>query len=169
MESRGTLQKTNARLDTSRSNDDTRPIGPNFPGSWEKEYVVSFDMNPSMDPRNIDYAREWVIVLIVSLGSLCVDWSIVFRPPLRAIRSTKHLHYILTLFLIWLVPCAVARNIQTMIIARFFNGPELAAPMMIYTASPFIGPEIGPLVGGFINTFTTWYPARCYERLKADH
>jgi MFS family permease len=52
-----------------------------------------------------------------------------------------------------------------MIIARFFNGlsgsaflsvaggtvgdlfnrQELAAPMMFYTASPFIGPEIGPL------------------------
>lgn len=70
-----------------------------------------------------------------------------------------------TLFLIWLVPCAVARNIYTMIIARFFNGlsgsaflsvaggtvgdlfhrQELAALMRVYTASPFIGPEIGPL------------------------
>ncbi|KAH3019373.1 hypothetical protein KXW60_006118 [Aspergillus fumigatus] len=62
-----------------------------------------------------------------------------------------------------------------MIIARFFNGlsgsaflsvaggtvgdlfhrQELAALMMVYTASPFLGPEIGPLVGGFINTYTT--------------
>lgn len=52
-----------------------------------------------------------------------------------------------------------------MIVARFFNGlagsaflsvaggtvgdmfgrHELGAPMMIYTASPFVGPEIGPL------------------------
>lgn len=70
-----------------------------------------------------------------------------------------------TLFLIWLIPCAVAKNMQTMIIARFLNGlsgsaflsvaggtvgdlfdrHELAAPMMLYTASPFVGPEIGPL------------------------
>lgn len=70
-----------------------------------------------------------------------------------------------TFFLIWLIPCAVAQNIQTMIVARFFNGlsgsaflsvaggtvgdlfarHELAAPMMLYTASPFVGPEIGPL------------------------
>jgi MFS family permease len=68
-------------------------------------------------------------------------------------------------FLIWLIPCAVAPNIQTMIVARFFNGlsgsaflsvaggtvgdlfhrNELGGPMMFYTASPFIGPEIGPL------------------------
>ncbi|KAE8379895.1 major facilitator superfamily domain-containing protein [Aspergillus bertholletiae] len=79
-------------------------------------------------------------------------------------------------FLIWLIPCAVARNIQTLLIARFFNGfsgsaflsvaggtvgdmfprHQLAAPMMIYTASPFVGPELGPLVGGFINQYTNW-------------
>lgn len=28
--------------------------------------------------------------------------------------------------------------------------------MMVYTASPFIGPEVGPLVGGFIVEHTTW-------------
>lgn len=33
---------------------------------------------------------------------------------------------------------------------------ELSAPMMIYTAAPFIGPEIGPLVGGFIVENTSW-------------
>ncbi|OJD21959.1 hypothetical protein ACJ73_06698 [Blastomyces percursus] len=74
-----------------------------------------------------------------------------------------------TFFLIWLVPCAVAQNIETMLVARFFTGvsgsaflsvaggtvgdmfarDELAAPMMIYTASPFIGPELGPLRWAF--------------------
>lgn len=64
------------------------------------------------------------------------------------------------LFTIWLVPSAVARNIQTMLIVRFFDGlsgsaflsvaggtvgdlftkEHLAAPMMIYSAAPFLGP-----------------------------
>lgn len=97
-----------------------------------------------------------------------------------------------TFFLIWLIPCAVARNIQTMLIARFLDGlagsaflsvaggtvgdmfarhvrhrtaetrmqlthvKELSAPMMIYSAAPFIGPEVGPLVGGFIVENTSW-------------
>ncbi|PGH00823.1 hypothetical protein GX51_05600 [Blastomyces parvus] len=81
-----------------------------------------------------------------------------------------------TFFLIWLIPCAVARNIETMLVARFFTGvsgsaflsvaggtvgdmfarDELAAPMMIYTASPFLGPELGPLLGGFICQYTSW-------------
>ncbi|KAF4222172.1 hypothetical protein CNMCM8980_008546 [Aspergillus fumigatiaffinis] len=209
----GTLPKMNAGLDTSRSSDDTRPIGHDLSMTLGREYVVSLDMNPSMDPRNMDYARRWVIVLIVSLGSLCVTCTSsmytmtyhqlteefgcsslittlglttyifglgigpLFLAPLSELYGRRNIYIIsFTLFLIWLVPCAVARNIQTMIIARFFNGlsgsaflsvaggtvgdlfnrQELAAPMMFYTASPFIGPEIGPLVGGFINTSTTW-------------
>ncbi|KAF2098191.1 MFS general substrate transporter [Rhizodiscina lignyota] len=79
-------------------------------------------------------------------------------------------------FLIWLIPCAVARNTATMLVARFFDGlagsaflsvaggtigdmfsrDQLSAPMMVYSASPFMGPEIGPLVGGFINQYTNW-------------
>ncbi|CAN9323280.1 unnamed protein product [Alternaria alternata] len=73
-----------------------------------------------------------------------------------------------TFFLIWMIPCAVAQNIQTMLVARFLDGlagsaflsvaggtvgdmfgkHELSAPMMVYTASPFVGPEVGPLIGG---------------------
>lgn len=65
-------------------------------------------------------------------------------------------------FLIWLIPSAVAQNIQTMIIARFFDGlsgsaflsvaggtvgdmfnrEQLQFPMMVYTASPFVGPSM---------------------------
>ncbi|KAF2735896.1 MFS general substrate transporter [Polyplosphaeria fusca] len=79
-------------------------------------------------------------------------------------------------FLVWLIPCATAQNIQTMLVARFLDGfvgsaflsvaggtvgdmfakHELSAPMMIYSAAPFVGPEIGPLVGGFIVQNTTW-------------
>jgi multidrug resistance protein len=79
-------------------------------------------------------------------------------------------------FLIWLIPSAVAQNIETMLISRFLDGlagsaflsvaggtvgdlfsrQQLQAPMMIFTASPFVGPSIGPLVGGFINQYTSW-------------
>ncbi|CAG8978441.1 hypothetical protein HYALB_00012608 [Hymenoscyphus albidus] len=81
-----------------------------------------------------------------------------------------------SLFLLWLIPSVVAQNIQTMLIARFFDGlsgsaflsvaggtvgdmfnrEQLQFPMMVYTASPFVGPSIGPLVGGFINQYANW-------------
>lgn len=79
-------------------------------------------------------------------------------------------------FLIWIIPCAVAQNIQTLLIARFLDGlsgsaflsvaggtvgdmfdrSQLQLPMLIYTASPFVGPSLGPLIGGFINQYTHW-------------
>jgi len=74
------------------------------------------------------------------------------------------------MYFIWLIPCAVAQNIQTMLIVRFFDGlagsaflsvaggtvgdmfpkEKLSAPMMVYTASPFVGPEVGPVVASSV-------------------
>lgn len=79
-------------------------------------------------------------------------------------------------FLIWLVPSAVARNIQTMIVARFFQGlagsaflsvsggtvsdmfarNQMQAAMAVFTLAPFAGPSVGPLIGGFINSNVSW-------------
>lgn len=36
------------------------------------EFVVGFDENDPMNPRNMSTARRWVIVVICSMGSLCV-------------------------------------------------------------------------------------------------
>ncbi|KAL2260944.1 hypothetical protein VTK26DRAFT_4928 [Humicola hyalothermophila] len=79
-------------------------------------------------------------------------------------------------FIIWLVPSAVAKNIETMIVARFFQGlagsaflsvsggtvgdlfsrDTMLAPMAIFALAPFVGPSLGPLVGGLICTYTDW-------------
>lgn len=71
----------------------------------------------------------------------------------------------------FLIPCAVAQNIQTILVTRFFDGffassflsvaggtigdmfvkSELSLPMMVYSASPFLGPSLGPVIGGFVS------------------
>ncbi|UKZ50174.1 hypothetical protein TrVGV298_004430 [Trichoderma virens] len=81
-----------------------------------------------------------------------------------------------SMYLIWLIPSAVAKNIATMIVARFFDGlagstfltvsggtvgdlfgrHELQLPMAVFSIAPFVGPALGPLLGGFINYFTHW-------------
>ncbi|KAJ5739877.1 hypothetical protein N7533_012661 [Penicillium manginii] len=181
--------------------------------SADESFMVGWDDDDVLNPRNMSKARKWMVVIIVSMGSLCVTctssmytvtydqlmkefncskevatlglsffiWGLgigpLFLSPLSEFYGRRNIYIIsFSLFLIWLIPCAVAKNIQTMLICRFFNGlsgaaflsvaggtvgdmfdrHELALPMMLYTASPFIGPEVGPLVGGFINAFTTW-------------
>ncbi|KAL4998134.1 major facilitator superfamily domain-containing protein [Aspergillus recurvatus] len=176
-------------------------------------FIVRWDENDPMNPRNFNTVRRWVIVIICSTGSLCVTctssmytvtydqlteefncsrivatlglslfiWGLGLGPlvlgPLSEFYGRRNIYIAsFIFFLIWLIPCAVAKNIQTMIVSRFFNGlagsaflsiaggtvgdlfdrHELSAPMMLYTASPFVGPELGPLVGGFINQYTSW-------------
>ncbi|KAJ5484966.1 drug/proton antiporter YHK8 [Penicillium diatomitis] len=179
----------------------------------DDQYTVEWDTDDPMNPRNLNKARKWVIVVIVSMGSLCVTctssmytttydqimnefgcsqevatlglsffiWGLgigpLFLSPLSEFYGRRKIYIVsFTLFLIWLIPCAVAQNTATMLVCRFFNGlagsaflsvaggtvgdmfdrHELGLPMMLYTASPFIGPEVGPLVGGFIDYYTTW-------------
>ena len=97
--------------------------------------------------------------------------------PLSEFYGRRPIYYVsFFFFLIWLIPCALSKNIATEIVARFIDGVagsaflsvaggtvgdmfvrnELQAPMMIFTASPFIGPHLGPMVAGFINQYTTW-------------
>ncbi|KAL2846722.1 major facilitator superfamily domain-containing protein [Aspergillus pseudodeflectus] len=119
--------------------------------------------------------------LIATLGLSFFIWGLGLGPlvlaPLSEFYGRRKIYIIsFSFFLIWLIPCAVAKNIETMIVCRFINGlagsaflsvaggtvgdlfdrHDLSAPMMLYTSSPFIGPEVGPLVGGFINQYTTW-------------
>ncbi|MCJ1351001.1 MAG: hypothetical protein MMC33_000983 [Icmadophila ericetorum] len=184
------------------------------PTDPEKQFEVRWDgENDPRNPRSMSNPRKWLVVLIVSMSSLCVtSTSSIYTStydqitqefncseivatlglslfviglglgpmllaPLSEFYGRRNIYIIsFAFFVIWLIPCALARNIQTMLIARFLNGLsgsaflsvaggtvgdlfsryELHAPMMIYTASPFLGPEVGPIFGGFINQYTTW-------------
>lgn len=86
--------------------------------------------------------------------------------------------YVVTLGLavIFIIPCAVAQNIGTLLVCRFLDGLFFSAPMCliggnlaemwnteergvamaIFSAAPFIGPIIGPLIGGFIFDNAGW-------------
>ena len=79
-------------------------------------------------------------------------------------------------FVVLVIPQAVAQNIQTLVVTRFLDGfagsaflavaggtvgdlftkSDLQAPMALFTVAPFIGPSVGPLLGGFINYNTNW-------------
>ncbi|KAL2866390.1 MFS transporter [Aspergillus lucknowensis] len=119
--------------------------------------------------------------LVATLGLSLFIWGLgigpLFLGPLSEFYGRRIIYIVsFSFFLIWLIPCAAAQNIETMIVCRFINGlagsaflsvaggtvgdlfdrHELSAPMMIYTSSPFIGPEVGPLVAGFVNQYTSW-------------
>ncbi|KAI5298407.1 hypothetical protein KEM55_003434, partial [Ascosphaera atra] len=86
--------------------------------------------------------------------------------------------YTITLLfaVIFEIPCAVAKNIGTLIVCRAIDGIAFSAPMTLvggtladlwtneergvpmaaFSAAPFLGPAIGPLVGGFVGDNKGW-------------
>ncbi|KAI1845438.1 hypothetical protein JX266_008533 [Neoarthrinium moseri] len=109
-------------------------------------------------------------VLGIALGPLLMS-------PLSEFYGRRPIYLVSwAMFLIWIIPSAVAQNAETMLVARFFDGfagssflsvaggtvsdifrrDAIQAPMSIISLSPLIGPSLGPLLGGFINSNTNW-------------
>ncbi|GMM36154.1 hypothetical protein DASC09_034790 [Saccharomycopsis crataegensis] len=101
---------------------------------------------------------------------------IVFSPLSEEVG--RRIIYSSTLFLgvIFIIPCAVAKNIGTLLVCRLIDGIAFSAPitliggslsdiflshergaaMAVFSAAPFLGPIIGPLVGGWIYIRAGW-------------
>jgi len=82
----------------------------------------------------------------------------------------------LLLAVIFTIPCALAPNIQTLLVCRTIDGIAFSAPMTLvrgtladlwktedrgvpmaaFSAARFIGPAIGPLIGGFLSDAAGW-------------
>jgi multidrug resistance protein len=77
---------------------------------------------------------------------------------------------------VFIIPCAVGKNMATLLVCRALDGIAFSAPMTLvggtladlwrteergvpmaaFSAAPFIGPAIGPLAGGFISDNLGW-------------
>lgn len=118
--------------------------------------------------------------IVATLGLSTFVLGIAFGPmwsPLSEFFGRRPIYLVsFALFVIWLIPSAVAQNIETMLIARFFQGfagsaflsvaggtvgdlfnpHEMQAAMSVFTMAPFAGPSMGPLIGGFVNYHVNW-------------
>jgi multidrug resistance protein len=97
--------------------------------------------------------------------------------PLSEILG-RRIIYGTTLFVavIFIIPCAVADNAATLVVCRLIDGIAFSAPMTLvggaladlwkaeergvpmaaFSAAPFLGPALGPLIGGFISDNAGW-------------
>lgn len=113
--------------------------------------------------RDFGISREVATVgLTTFVGGLGLGPMIM--SPLSEFYGRRSIYLVsFTLFWIFIIPCALAENIQTILIIRFMNGfagsaflsvaggtigdifPKeyLSYPMMVYTACNFGGPEVG--------------------------
>ncbi|KAM5360478.1 hypothetical protein ACJZ2D_013707 [Fusarium nematophilum] len=118
-----------------------------------------------------------VSTLGLSLFVLGIALGPMFLSPLSEFYGRRPIYLVSwSMYVIWIIPQAVAKNMATMLVGRFLDGfsgsaflavsggtvgdlfaiQELQAPMLMFSIAPFIGPSIGPLIGGFINYNTDW-------------
>jgi MFS family permease len=113
----------------------------------------------------------------IHVQTLAIGVGPLFVAPLSEFYGRWIICFLsLALFTIWNIPCAVATNVATELVGRWFSGmcgaaflsvaggvvgdlfspAELQTPMLFYTLSAFLGPDIGPVLGGFINQYYHW-------------
>ncbi|KAI1290553.1 major facilitator superfamily domain-containing protein [Xylaria venustula] len=123
------------------------------------------------------HQSEIVATLGLSTFVLGIALGPLFLGPLSEFYGRRPIYLASWgMFVIWLIPSAVAKNTATMLVSRFIDGfagsaflsvaggtvsdvfrrDQIASPMTIISISPFIGPSLGPLLGGFINYYTNW-------------
>jgi multidrug resistance protein len=123
------------------------------------------------------HVSEEVALLTITLFVVGFGIGPMAFAPLSEIVG-RRLIYASTLFLavIFTIPGAVAKNIATLLVTRAIAGIAFSAPMTLvggtladlwkneergvpmaaFSAAPFIGPAIGPLVGGFLSDAAGW-------------
>lgn len=100
----------------------------------------------------------------------------VFAPMSEMVGRRPVYAVTLLIAVVFIIPCAVAKNIGTLIVCRMIDGIAFSAPMTLvggtladlwkneergvpmaaFSAAPFIGPAIGPLAGGFLADNCGW-------------
>ncbi|KAG1145966.1 hypothetical protein G6F37_005173 [Rhizopus arrhizus] len=118
---------------------------------------------------------EEVAILQVSLMVFGFMIGPLLWSPVSEICGRKPVYIIaLGLYTVFNIPCAVAKNIETVLVCRFFSGFFASVSLTLaggsisdlfptetrgyavayFAAAPYAGPVLGPLVGGWISVGT---------------
>jgi multidrug resistance protein len=140
-------------------------------------FVVAF--NSSVITANLEgvsrsfNVSEEVSLLTITMFVIGFGVGPLAFAPLSELFGRKPVYVVtLAIAVIFIIPCAVAQNIGTLLVCRLIDGIAFSAPMTLvggtladlwrneergvpmafFSAAPFIGPAIGPLVGGYLGT-----------------
>ncbi|KAI0849055.1 MFS general substrate transporter [Daldinia vernicosa] len=170
------------------------PNDPENPKNWSKAYkwyctmvvaatcfVVAFSSSV-VTPDIAGVAKEFNVsdeVALLSITLFVVGFGVgpMIFAPLSEIYGRRIIYgTTLLVAVVFIIPGAVAKNIETLLVARAIDGIAFSAPMTLvggtladlwrseergipmaaFSAAPFIGPAVGPLVGGFLSDAAGW-------------
>ncbi|KAK0748355.1 major facilitator superfamily domain-containing protein [Apiosordaria backusii] len=170
------------------------PGDPDDPKNWSKAYkwyitmvvaitcfvvafcssVVTSDVGGVQESFGVSHEAALVPISVFVVGFGV--GPMIFAPLSEVLGRRVIYASTLLLAVIFIIPCAVAKNIGTLIVCRAIDGIAFSAPMTLvggtladlwrneergvpmaaFSAAPFIGPAIGPLIGGFLSDAAGW-------------
>ena len=130
-----------------------------------KEIITHFDVSQEVYLLGLS-----LMVLGFAVGPL------LWAPLSEAIGRRNVLLFALCIYTMWTALCAAAGNIQSLIVFRFLAGTSGSAAFVIpsgliadmyaaehrgvaismFAAAPFLGPTLGPMIGGFLSPAAGW-------------
>ncbi|KAI3335786.1 major facilitator superfamily domain-containing protein [Ustulina deusta] len=171
-----------------------QPNDPENPKNWSKGFkwyitmvvattcfVVAFAssiVTPDIEGVADEFGVSYEVALL-SITLFVVGFGVgpLAFAPLSEVYG-RQVIYVSTLFIavVFVIPCALAKNITTLLVSRAIDGIAFSAPITIiggtladlwkaeergipmaaFSAAPFVGPAIGPLVGGYLSDNLGW-------------
>ncbi|EEH49669.1 uncharacterized protein PADG_05748 [Paracoccidioides brasiliensis Pb18] len=144
-------------------------------------FVVAFDSSviTSGIGQVAEEFRVSEVVALLTITVFVIGFGVgpmVFAPVSELVGRKPIYVSTLLVAVIFLIPCAVAKNFATLVVCRAIAGIAFSAPMTLvggtladmwkneergvpmaaFSAAPFIGPAVGPLVGGFLSDGKGW-------------
>lgn len=136
--------------------------------------VITADIEGVMETFNVS---EEVVLLSVSLFVVGFGVGPLVFAPLSEVYGRRVVYgSTLLIAVVFIIPSAVSQNIGTLLVCRLIDGIAFSAPMTLvggtladlwrneergvpmatFSAAPFLGPAIGPLVGGYLSDAKGW-------------
>lgn len=128
--------------------------------------------------KELGVSEEVIILSSVTTFVLGFGFGPCLFAPMSEEVGRKPVYTVtLALGLIFIIPCALAKNIATLLICRLIDGILFSAPMTliggslsdiwhssergqamaIFSAAPYLGPVMGPIFGGLLGDYApTW-------------
>lgn len=127
--------------------------------------------------KTFDISDETVVVLGITTYMIGLAVGSVICAPLSEMCGRRPIYLVAMLaFAILIIPCALTKNLETVLVVRFFgafagsamigNAPGTvndiimekyrALAFSVWSLGPMNGPVIGPLVGGFVYQYLGW-------------
>ncbi|OCL03078.1 MFS general substrate transporter [Glonium stellatum] len=131
---------------------------------------------PGME-KTFNIFNETIVVLGITTYLFGLAVGSIVLAPLSEMFGRRPIYLVtMALYSILIIPCALAKNLETILVTRFFgavagsamlsNAPGTVSDIVndewralafsIWSLGPMNGPVIGPLIGGFVYEYLGW-------------